>query len=107
MGGYSSDEEGVRAETPLEQKSGSSDPNADVAADSATRVAQSGLSALGDMPGDQLPQQAFWWTKPILDFFAGILGTLGEARPLRLASACTGLWSEGAAFQAGCVVHVR
>ncbi len=40
-----------------------------------------------------------FWVRSLLDFFAKDRAKLGEARPLRVCSGCTGTFSEGAAFE--------
>lgn len=43
----------------------------------------------------------YYWVQPILDATSKVRSHfIGEPRALRLASGCTGLWSEGAALQA-------
>jgi hypothetical protein len=43
--------------------------------------------------------QSSFWEAPLMSFFKAVREALGDARPLRLASACTGLFSEGAALE--------
>jgi hypothetical protein len=42
-----------------------------------------------------------YWVAPVLRFGEQVRAARGGYRPLRLCSGCTGMWSEGAAAEAG------
>ncbi len=53
-------------------------------------------------PEVEQPPSKSYWIDPLLSFFGDVIANFGgmcAARPLRVASACTGLWSEGAALK--------
>ena len=50
---------------------------------------------------------ADYWSPALLNFFAADRARLGDPRPLRFWSACSGMWSEGMVAKVLCNSNVR
>jgi hypothetical protein len=53
-----------------------------------------------DMFSEVVGNKARAWCVPLIELVQKAKAAIGEYRPLRIWSSCTGLWSEGKAFEA-------
>ncbi len=103
--GYSSDGDipvlNTKAKLEVREPSPELDPES-----AGVSEAPKGHASNGDGPtptGSASPAavpEAPYWVAPILSFFDKIRAAFGEARPVRLAGGCSGIFSECAAMKA-------